>query len=225
MSTENIIFTGVALYMVAMLGIGYYASRKSHTVADFMVAGRGLSLPICSMPVMATWFGGAMMLGGAGAAFDDGMLGVIADPWGGALALILVAMFFARVFRRLKVITVADFMEQRFGRTASVAITAATIFSNVMWVAGMLVAFGTIFEVLTSIPVETGIIVGAIIVFAYTMLGGMWAVALTDFVQMTIIMIGLVVLLVVVLVDVGGWGAVGPRLPTGTFSMLPPGRS
>ena len=69
MSTENIIFTGVALYMLAMLGIGYYASRKAHTVTDFMVAGRGLSLPICSMTVMATWFGGAMMLGGAGAAF------------------------------------------------------------------------------------------------------------------------------------------------------------
>ena len=221
MSTENIIFTGVAVYMLAMLGIGYYASRKAHTVTDFMVAGRGLSLPICSMTVMATWFGGAMMLGGAGAAFDDGMLGVIADPWGGALALILVAMFFARVFRRLKVITVADFMEQRFGRTASVAITVATIISNVMWVAGMLVAFGTIFEVLTDIPVETGIIVGAIIVFAYTMLGGMWAVALTDFVQMTIIMIGLVALLVVVLVDVGGWGAIGYRLPAGTFNMLP----
>ena len=221
MSTENIIFTGVAMYMIGMLGIGYYASRKTQTVTDFMVAGRGLSLPLCSMTVMATWFGGAMMLGGAGAAFDDGMLGVIADPWGGALALLLIAMFFARVFRRLKVITVADFMEQRFGRAASVAITVATIISNVMWVAGMLVAFGTIFEVLTAIPVETGIVVGAVIVFAYTMLGGMWAVALTDFVQMTIIMIGLVVLLVVVLIDVGGWGAISFRLPAGTFNMLP----
>ena len=222
MSTENIIFTGVALYMLGMLGVGYYASRKSHTVADFLVAGRGLSLPLCSMTVMATWFGGAMMLGGAGAAFDDGMLGVIADPWGGALALILVAMFFARVFRRLKLVTVTDFMEQRFGRVAGIGITITTIFSNVMWVAGMLVAFGTIFEVLTNIPVETGIIIGAIIVFAYTMLGGMWAVALTDFVQMTIIIVGLVILLVVVLVDVGGWGAIGTRLPTGTFNMLPP---
>jgi Na+/proline symporter len=54
------------------------------------------------------------------------------------------------------------------------------------------------------------------------MLGGMWAVALTDFVQMTIIIVGLVILLIVVLVDVGGWGAIGPRLPTGTFNMLPP---
>jgi SSS family transporter len=222
MSTETIIFTGVALYMLGMLGVGYYASGKSHTVADFLVAGRGLSLPLCSMTVMATWFGGAMMLGGAGAAFDDGMLGVIADPWGGALALILVAMFFARVFRRLKLVTVTDFMEQRFGRVAGIGITITTLFSNIMWVAGMLVAFGTIFEVLTNIPVETGIIIGAIIVFAYTMLGGMWAVALTDFVQMTIIIVGLVILLIVVLVDVGGWGAIGPRLPTGTFNMLPP---
>ena len=222
MSTENIIFTGVAIYMLGMLGVGFYASRRSRTVTDFMVAGRSLSLPMCSMTVMATWFGGAMMLGGAGAAYDDGMLGVIADPWGGALALILVGLFFARLFRRLRIITVTDFMEQRFGKAAGVGITITTVFSNVMWVAGMLVAFGTIFQVLTNIPVETGIVVGAIIVFTYTMLGGMWAVAMTDFIQMTIIIIGLVVLLVVVLIDSGGWGAISPSLPSGTFNMLPP---
>ena len=54
-------------------------------------------------------------MGGAGAAYDDGMLGVIEDPWGGALALILIGLFFARTFRRLKIITVADFMQQRYG--------------------------------------------------------------------------------------------------------------
>jgi SSS family transporter len=222
MSTENIIFTGVALYMLGMLGVGFYASRRAHTVADFMVAGRGLPLPILSMTVMATWFGGAMMLGGAGAAYDDGMLGVIADPWGGALALILIGLFFARVFRRLKIITVTDFMEQRFGTTAGVAITITTLFSNTMWVAGMLVAFGTIFDSLTNIPLETGIVIGALIVFVYTMLGGMWAVALTDFIQMAIIVVGLIVLLVVVMIDIESWDTISRQLPEGTFSMLPP---
>lgn len=216
-----VVFVGVAAYMLAMLGVGFYASRKARTVADFMVAGRELSLPICSMTVMATWFGGAMMLGGAGAAYDHGMLGIIADPWGGALALLLVGLFFARVFRRMKIITVTDFMEQRFGRIAGIGITITTIFSNIMWVAGMLVAFGTIFEVLTNIPVETGIIVGAVIVFVYTALGGMWAVALTDFVQMLIIIVGLLILGVVVLIDAGGWGTISARLPPGTLSMLP----
>jgi Na+/proline symporter len=85
----------------------------------------------------------------------------------------------------------------------------------------MLVAFGVVFESLTSIPLETGIIGGAIVIFIYTAIGGMWAVAMTDFVQMLIIMIGLLVLLVVVLIDVGGWGAISPQLPEHTFRMLP----
>ena len=158
MSTESIIFTGVGIYMLGMLGVGFYASKRSHSVADFMVAGRNLPLPVLSMTVMATWFGGAMMLGGAGAAYDHGMLGVIVDPWGGALALFLIGLFFARVFRRMRIITVADFMEQRFGRVASAAMTITTIVSNVMWVAGTLVAFGVIFDSLTNISFENGIV-------------------------------------------------------------------
>lgn len=221
MSTENVIFIGVAIYMLGMLGVGYYASTKARSVSEFMVAGRGLGLPVLSMTVMATWFGGAMMLGGAGAAYDNGMLGVIADPWGGALALILIGLFFARMFRRMRIITVADFMKQRFGAIAEVGIMVTTVVSNVMWVAGMLVAFGVIFDSLTNIPFETGIIIGAVIVFTYTMLGGMWAVAMTDFVQMIIIIAGLIILLTVVLIDVGGWGAIAPHLPEGTFRMVP----
>jgi SSS family transporter len=221
MSTENVIFIGVAIYMLGMLGVGYYASTRARSVSDFMVAGRGLGLPVLSMTVMATWFGGAMMLGGAGAAYDHGMLGVIADPWGGALALILIGLFFARMFRRMRIITVADFMKQRFGKIAEVGIMVTTVVSNIMWVAGMLVAFGVIFDSLTNIPFETGIIIGAVIVFAYTMLGGMWAVAMTDFVQMIIIIAGLIILLTVVLIDVGGWGAISPQLPETTFRMLP----
>jgi SSS family transporter len=222
MSTENVIFAGVAVYMLGMLGVGYYASTRARSVSDFMVAGRGLGLPVLSMTVMATWFGGAMMLGGAGAAYDHGMLGVIADPWGGALALILIGLFFARIFRRMRIITVADFMNQRFGKIAEVGIMITTVVSNVMWVAGMLVAFGVIFDSLTNIPFETGIVIGAIIVFVYTMLGGMWAVAMTDFVQMIIIIAGLIILLTVVLIDVGGWGAISPHLPETTFRMIPP---
>ena len=221
MSNETTIIIGVALYMVLMIGVGIYASGRNHSVSDFMLAGRSMPIWLCSMTVMATWFGGAMMLGGAGAAYDDGMMGVIEDPWGGALALLLIGLFFARMFRRLRMTTVVDFMEQRFGKTASYGIVITTLFSNTVWVGAMLVAFGVVFESLTSIPLETGIIGGAIVIFIYTAVGGMWAVAMTDFVQMLIIMIGLLVLLVVVLIDVGGWGAISPQLPEHTFRMLP----
>jgi SSS family transporter len=221
MSSETVIFIGVAIYMTLMLGVGFYASKKSHSVADFMVAGRSMPLWLCSMTVIATWFGGAMMLGGAGAAYDEGMLGVIEDPWGGALALLLIGFFFARMFRRLRMLTVVDFMEQRFGKVASIGIVITTLFSNIVWVGAMLVAFGVVFSSLTSVPMEQGIIGGAIVIFIYTAVGGMWAVALTDFVQMLVIMIGLVILLTVVLIDVGGWSTISPLLAENTFRMLP----
>ena len=221
MATETVIFIGVLAYMLIMLCVGYYASKRSHSVADFMVAGRGMPIWLCSMTVIATWFGGAMMLGGAGAAYDEGMLGVIEDPWGGALALLLIGFFFARMFRRLRILTVVDFMEQRFDKVASFGMVITTLFSNIVWVGAMLVAFGVVFESLTSIPMEQGIIGGAIVIFVYTAVGGMWAVAITDFLQMLVIMIGLIVLVTVVLIDVGGWSAVSPHLSENTFRMLP----
>ena len=221
MTTETVIFLGVMAYMLIMLGVGYYASKRSHSVTEFMVAGRGMPIWLCSMTVIATWFGGAMMLGGAGAAYDDGMLGVIEDPWGGALALLLIGFFFARMFRRLRILTVVDFMEQRFDKVAAFGMVITTLFSNIVWVGAMLVAFGVVFESLTSIPMEQGIIGGAIVVFVYTAVGGMWAVAMTDFLQMLVIMIGLIVLLTVVMIDVGGWSAISPHLNENTFRMLP----
>ena len=221
MSTETIIFIGVSIYMLGMIAVGLYASRKTHTVGEFMVAGRGLPLWICSFTVMATWFGGSTIMGGAGAAYSDGMLGVIEDPWGGALALLLVGFFFARTFRRLRIITVADFMEQRYGRLAAIAITITQVFANTVWVASMLVGFALIFKSLTGIPMDVGIYSGAVIIVFYTAIGGMWAVALTDFIQMCIILVGLVVLFTVVWFNIGGWGAIAPHLGEHTFRMIP----
>ncbi|MDH3805911.1 MAG: hypothetical protein OEU90_10640, partial [Gammaproteobacteria bacterium] len=221
MSTETIIFIGVAIYMLAMLGVGFYASRKTHTITEFVVAGRGMPVFLLSTTIIATWFGGGTMMGTAGASYDRGMLGVIADPIGAAVALLLVGFFFARLIRRLRILTVADFMRQRFGRIAEMAITATTLFANIAWVGAMLVAFSLIFESLTGTPMIIGIFSGAIVIFVYTAVGGLWAVAITDFIQMLIIIIGLFVLLVVVLVDVGGWSTISVQLPENTFRLLP----
>ena len=221
MSTETVIFAGVGVYIVIMLGVGVWASRRTHSVTEFIVAGRGLPLGICTATIIATWFGGGTMMGTSGSAYQYGMLGIIADPLGSALCLFLIGFFFARLFRRLRILTVADFMAQRYGQVAAMAITFTTLFSNIMWVGGMLVAFGLIFESLTGTPFVIGVFGGALVIVVYTAIGGLWAVALTDFLQLTIIVIGLVILLAVVLIDVGGWGAVSSRLPEGSFRLIP----
>jgi solute:Na+ symporter, SSS family len=221
MSTQATIFTGVGIYLLLMIVIGIYASRSSGTADDFIVSGRRMPIWLCTATLIATWFGAGPMMGSAGASYEEGLLGVIADPFGGALVMFVCGLFFVRLFRRMKLLTFVELFDSRFGKTAATIAAVGSIVSSVGWTAAMLVAFGFVFESLTGVPVEIGIIGGAVVVFIYTSAGGMWAVALTDFVQMLIIAIGLVLLLTVVLIDVGGWSAVAAKLPEHTFRMIP----
>ena len=125
-------------------------------------------------------------MGAAGAAYENGLMGVIADPFGGALALFVVGFFFVRIFRPLRLLTFIEFFQNRYGTTAATIAAVATIASNIGWTGALLVAFGYVFETLTGVPLEIGIMGGAVVVFIYTVAGGMWAVAMTDFVQMKI---------------------------------------
>ncbi|MGB5165020.1 MAG: sodium:solute symporter family protein [Woeseiaceae bacterium] len=221
MDTQTTIFIGVAVYIVLMLVVGIYASSKTHSSAEFAVAGRKLPLWLCAATIAATWFGGGMMMGGSGAAYDDGMLGVIADPFGAAVCLFLVGMFFARLMRRLRYFTIVEFVECRFGPTCGVIMSAGALFSSILWTGGMLVAFGFVFESLTGTPLVIGILGGALVVVIYTTVGGMLAVALTDVIQIVIIAVGLLTLLVVVLIDAGGWSVVSAQLPDNVWRMYP----
>lgn len=221
MSTEAVIFSGVAIYIAIMAGVGVYASRRTHSAAEFMLAGRSLSLGLCATTIVATWVGGGLILGGSGAAYDDGMLGVIADPFGATLCLLLTGLFFARIFRRLKFFSFIEFVEQRFGRAATLITSLGALASSIFWVSGMLVGFGLIFESLTGTPLVYGIVGGALVVVGYTSVGGMLAVALTDFVQVVIIAAGVIVLFVVVLIDAGGPATVLSQVPAETWRFIP----
>lgn len=210
MSDATVIFFGVGIYLVIMLAIGIYAAKQaSLSSSDFIVAGRRMPIWICSATIVATWFSGGTMMGAAGASYEKGLLGVIADPFGGALCLFLIGFSFVRIFRRLRLLTFIDFFENRYGKTAATIAAIGSISSNVGWTRALLVAFGFVFETLTGVLIEMDIIGGAVVVFIYTVAGGMWAVALTDFVQMVFIAVGLVCLLIVVLIDVGGWSNIG----------------
>lgn len=221
MSERTIIFIGVAIYIAIMALVGIYSSRRTHTATEFILAGRSLSLGLCTTTIVATWFGGGMLLGGSGAAYDEGLLGVIADPFGATLCLMLTGLFFVRIFRRLRFFSFIEFVEQRFGPTATIITSAAALLSSIFWVSGMLVGFGIIFESLTGTPLAVGIIGGAVIVIAYTSMGGMLAVALTDFVQIIIVAVGLLLLFAVVVQDAGGWSTIYAQIPDEAWRMRP----
>ena len=166
------------------------ASRRVRNSADFIVAGRQLPLGLCVFTVCATWFGSGTLIGAAGAAYTSGLRGVLANPFGSALCLLLAGILYARVLRRLRLLTLPDLFRLRFGRTAEIVSALSIIPAYIGWVGSTLVAFGMVLNVVVGFGFQTAIVAGAVLTIGYTFSGGMWAVSLTDFFQAILIIAG-----------------------------------
>ena len=183
----------VIAYWIISVAIGLWVALRVHNTADYAAAGHSMPLPVVTATVFATWFGSETVLGIPATFLKEGLHGVVADPFGSSLCLILVGLFFAIKLYRKKLLTIGDFYHQQYGRTVEVLVTICIVISYLGWVAAQIKALGLVFNVVSddSISKETGMIIGAATVMMYTLFGGMLSVAITDFIQMIIIMIGM----------------------------------
>ncbi|HUW27936.1 MAG TPA: sodium:solute symporter family protein [Sulfuriferula sp.] len=214
----------VMLYLLISIGIGLYAATRVHSAKDYAVAGRSLPLYIVTATVFATWFGSETVLGTSATFLQDGLKGIVADPFGASMCLVLVGLFFARKLYRMNLLTIGDYYRQRYGRTVELLTSLAIVASYLGWVSAQITALGLVFSLLThgSISAHDGIIIGAGIVLVYTLFGGMWSVALTDFFQMIIIVVGMLYIGWVVSGYAGGVGnVVSHAQAAGKFEFWP----
>jgi len=183
----------VFLYLVLSIGIGMYAATKVHNARDYITAGRSLPMYIVLAMVFATWFGAETVLGIPATFLEEDLGGLISDPFGASLCLILFGLFFAKRLYRMNLLTIGDFYRQRYGRKVEVIAGIAIALSYLGWVSAQVTALGLVFNVLSDgqITQAQGILIGAAVVLLYTLYGGMWSVALTTFVQMIVIVFGL----------------------------------
>lgn len=196
----------VALYLMISVGIGLYAATRVHTAKDFAVAGRHLPLPVVTATVFATWFGAEAVFGVSSTFVKEGLGGVVADPFGASLCLIIAGLIFGTRLYKLNVLTLGDFFRMRFNRTVEVLTTICIVAAYLGWVAAQIKALGLIFTVLTdgAMSEEAGMILGTAIVLTYTTFGGMLSVAVLDFVQMGLIMGGMLYIASIIGENTGG---------------------
>ncbi len=183
----------VIIYWVISIGIGLWDALRVKNTADFAAAGHSLPMHIVTATVFATWFGSETVLGVPATFLKEGMQGIVSDPFGSSMCLILVGLFFARHLYSKKYLTIGDFFREKYGRTVEVLITLCIVVSYLGWVAAQIKALGLVFNVVSNdgISQEWGMIIGAASVLIYTLFGGMWSVAITDFIQMIIIVLGM----------------------------------
>jgi Na+/proline symporter len=188
-------FTGLGLLALLLLGVGFFASKKTDTMEDFIVAGRKLPFFLAVPTIVATMFGAGSCMGVSGCVYSNGLAGVVADPLAVSLTLFLAGFFFVRRFRKMRFLTIADILESSYGKRVGVFSSLLMMPFYVGTLAAQFVAIGHVTHMLTGLDFYTGMIVGAFIIAFYTSVGGMWAVTLTDFLQLILLVFGLLVII------------------------------
>jgi SSS family transporter len=201
----NPVLPGVLAYVAVQFAIGIHVSRRIRTEADYLVAGRSFGYGLATFTIFATWFGAETTIGAAGAIYTDGLAGGSADPFGYGICLLVMGLVFAAPLRRRGLTTLADLFRLRYSVRIERLAVLLMVPTSVLWAAAQVRAFGQVLSAASGFEVTATITLAAAIVVAYTVFGGLLADAWTDVVQGIALIVGLVVLFVVVIREVG-WG-------------------
>ncbi|MDV6289660.1 sodium:solute symporter [Streptomyces sp. UP1A-1] len=210
----------IVVYLAGMLAMGWWGMRRAKSKSEFLVAGRRLGPGMYSGTMAAIVLGGASTIGGVGLGYQYGLSGAWMVVTIG-LGILALSVFFSARIARLKVYTVSEMLDLRYGGRAGV------ISGLVMWAYTLMlavtstIAYATIFDVLFDVNRTLAIVLGGSIVVAYSTLGGMWSITLTDMVQFVVKTIGVLLLLLpIAVVKAGGFGEMKDQLPTSYFDPL-----
>ena len=193
----------MCVYVVGMLALSLYAHRRVHDLEDFVLAGRNLSLPLAIGTLFATWFGAGTLLTSADEVKERGITAATLDPLGAGLCLIIAGLFFAGRMWRAKLTTLPELFERRFGVWPRRSAALLATLPYLGWIAAQFVALAGIMELFFGLPMNLGLVLVAFVGMLYTVIGGMWAVTLTDSVQVILIVLGVLVTLYCVLSRTG----------------------
>ena len=182
----------MAVFYAMIFAVGVYAARRrSHgTAEDMLLAGRALPIWVGVLTMSATWVGGGYINGSAEAAYANGLVWVQA-PWGYALSMVVGGLFFAPIMRRHGFTTMLDPLHQRFGKRMAALLYLPALTGEIFWSAAILTALGTTFGTVLNLDFTVSILLSAAVAIGYTLIGGLWAVALTDVLQLVLLVGGL----------------------------------
>jgi SSS family solute:Na+ symporter len=201
-----VLLTLVIVYLLVTIAIGLFAAKRVKNSSDFAIAGRHLPLAMIVTTTFATWFGSETVLGIPAKFVNSGLNGVVEDPFGAGTCLVLVGLFFAAKLYRMTLLTISDYYRERYGRVVEVSCSVIIMLSYLGWVSAQVTALGLVFNILSggAIGMPLGMAIGVVSILAYTLFGGMWSVAITDFIQMIILVLGLAILAVFAGQQAGG---------------------
>jgi Na+/proline symporter len=172
--------------------------------ADYILAGRRLGTGLVTFSVFATYFGAEAIVASGGAVYEKGLNGALVDPFGYAAAIVIVGIFFARALWSRGLTTFADLFRERYSPGVERLVVIMLLPGSIIWAAAQIRAFGQVMDANSGMGLKTAIVLAAVLVGAYSVVGGLLADAVTDVIQGAVVLLGLVILGAIVVWQVGG---------------------
>ncbi|CAI5652384.1 unnamed protein product [Oreochromis niloticus] len=187
----------MVLFYLMVLGTGLWASRKSKGLekdskADrreiTLLGNRGISLAVGVFTMTATFIGGGFIVGLTEIVYTPTLgLTWAVMPVTTALTFIVGGLFFAKPMRERKYVTMMDPFQIKYGRLISGVLSVVLVISDVIWVTGTLIGLGATISVILGLSYTVSIWISATVAIIYTLMGGLYSVAYTDIIQLTLI--------------------------------------
>jgi len=213
----------IAVYMLLMLGIGVYAARFNKNASDYFRGGNRIPWLVAGLSSFMSGFSAWTFTGAAGLAYQQGIVAVLLYL-GNAVTFLLGYWVFAVRWRRARISTVMEYLVDRFDERTRQAFSWTTVFFQLFTGASMLYGLGLFVASTCGLPLGWTILGSGLVILAYCVVGGLWAVVITDFLQAVILLPFTLVMLVVSLARVGGLSGLLTRLPPELVSVSHPAR-
>jgi len=202
----------VAVYMVIMLVVGVLVAMWNKDADDYFKGGNKLPYWLAGLSLFMASFSSWTFTGGAGKAYESGM-SIFGMYWGAVLGLGFGYFTFAKRWRRTRSLTILEYLSERYDRNVhqfiSWANTPVTIFQCAIWLYSLSIFIGAA----THTPLVTVLLVCGLITLAYTMIGGLWGVCITDSLQFFILMPIAILVMILSVVAAGGFGEIVANTP------------
>ena len=209
--------TIIAVYFLAIIGIGVWSKRRAGSQNGFFVAHRQGTLPLITGSLVATAIGGSALIVTSQLGFELGLPGA----WWllvGSVGLVLLGVFFARKVRSAALYTLPELVEKQYDRRVSLAAAILIVIAWTGVVAGQIVAAGSFLSILGIGSTTFWVVIFTAVVVVYAILGGQFSIIRTDVFQAPIFFIGIFIVLALVFSRVGGLEGLKASLPLSYFS-------
>jgi Na+/proline symporter len=218
----NAVLLAIVAYVLAQFAVGAWVSRRMRTAGDYILAGRKLGTGLVIFSVFATFFGAEAIVASGGAVYEKGLAGALADPFSYAMAIIVVGLLFAGALWSRGITTFADLFRQRYSQAVERLVVFVLLPGSLFWAAAQIRAFGQILDANSGMGLQNAITLAAVLVAAYSVVGGLLADAVTDTIQGLVVLVGLIILGVVVANHVGGVSQVVAKTDAARLVLIDP---